>query len=416
MKILVDSAMPYWENFFCRFGEVRTFRAGELAEQALSLSKNTSLNDYLLELDCLLVRSTTKVDEALLSKMPKLKFVGTATAGYDHFNIAALNARNITWYVAGGCNAQAVSQYAVCALLNVASKDDFLIKNKVFGIVGYGNVGNRVATALSAFGAKVIVYDPPKALLNDDNENIANQPEFVCFSEILKADIISIHAPLNTHSDYPSYHLFDEKALAQLTSKQYLLNAGRGELIDNHALLARFKEDIKASRASLNVILDVWEDEPNINTSLIPYLRVASAHIAGHTLEGKANGTFMLYQQLCALFEHPQTLQLAHILPPDTTKLPNDILNALAQEQFISDGELQRLVKKVCDLVYDIVNDDSVFRLHMAQFTSFVKIRQEYPIRREFSALRLIKVTNTQINELLQGIGFIISNNSTTLQ
>jgi erythronate-4-phosphate dehydrogenase len=442
IQILADSAMPYWQEFFLAVGEVKTFKAGELSAEILALPSSAQLRAYLPYVECLLVRSTTQVNQALLRLMPNLQFVATATAGFDHFDIDALHAAGIAWYAAGGCNAQAVAQYVVCAALQLAVDDRFLLQDKRVAIVGHGNVGSRVASALHALGAQVIIYDPPqltKAQCETQRETqyetqretnrethskaqnatdlgtsgSLSSPCYVSFSEVLKADIICIHAPLNSHSEHPSRHLFDADALSQLNGSQYLINAGRGEIIDNQDLLSYFENAVKSEKAKLNVVLDVWENEPTITTDLVGHLRIASAHIAGHTLEGKANGTFMLYQQLCRRYNMAQKLKLSAMLPPDNTSLPKHLQSELHLNEMFDGESAQRLLKNICHLVYDIQNDDRVFRAHMAQFNSFAKLRQEYPIRREFSALRL-NVKNTNISQMLRGIGFVISNDGTT--
>lgn len=414
MKIFVDKAMPYWLDFFGTLGEIVSFNAGDLALDESGQLHTKTLIPHLSDAECLLVRSTTKVNNALLAKMPNLKFVATATAGYDHLDIPALEAKGIEWYAAGGCNAQAVTQYVVCAILSLATEDNFLIKDKVIAVVGHGNVGSKVARAAEALGAAVIVYDPPQEY--EVRENIIQKPAKNCtssyatFEEVLKADIICLHAPFNSHLAFPSKHMFDAKALGSLTSMQYIINAGRGELIDNKALLAHKQ---KQSFTSVNVVLDVWENEPNIMTSLIPFLRLASAHIAGHSLEGKANGTAMLYTELCRVFDIDGNLALDKLLPTYHAQVPEVIIEALQQISDKDEYEKQDLIKKLCHFVYDIQNDDRVFRHHMSQFSSFAKLRQEYPIRREFSALDMA-VLQTETSELLKGIGFIISNDSTT--
>jgi erythronate-4-phosphate dehydrogenase len=164
---------------------------------------------------------------------------------------------------------------------------------------------------------------------------------------------------------------------------------------------------------SVNVVLDVWENEPNVMTSLIPFLRLVSAHIAGHSLEGKANGTAMLYTELCRVFEIEGNVALDKLLPDYDALVPVVIAEALQQISYTDEYETQNLIKKLCHFVYDIRNDDRVFRHHMSQFKSFAKLRQEYPIRREFSALDMA-VLQTKTSKLLQGIGFIISNDGTT--
>ena len=416
MKILVDKAMPYWLDFFGTLGELVTFSAGDLACDDYGQLHLLELLPHLSDTECLLVRSTTAVNKTLLAKMPKLKFVATATAGYDHLDISALKAKNITWYAAGGCNAQAVSQYVVCAILSLASEDDFLIQDKVIAIVGHGNVGSKVAIAAKAFGATVIVYDPPQEQGNLEkicqNPSINLTTSYASFDDVLAADIICLHAPFNSHLSFPSKYMFNTETLSRLNDSQYLINAGRGELIDNSALLSLLESNRKRGIKSVNIVLDVWENEPNIMHALVPFLRLASAHIAGHSLEGKANGTAMLYKELCDFYKQEDNVVLDKLLPDYNAQIPEIIIKALHQINDKDEYETQAVIKELCHFVYDIQNDDRVFRHHMTQFKSFAKLRQEYPIRREFSALTLA-ISQTKINEVLKGIGFIISNDST---
>lgn len=401
MRILVDSAMPYWQEFFVPLGEVFTFVAGEIDAQILS------------SIDALLVRSTTKVNQSLLQKMPKLSFVGTATAGYDHLDVCVLEQRNIKWTAAGGCNARAVAQYVTSAVLNLAYSDKFLLKDKKIAVVGYGNVGSRVFKAFKALGCDVSAYDPPLASQLSAND-LAATKTFIDFNKVIKADIICLHAPFNSHCEFPSQHMFNKEVLSQLKPHQYLINAGRGELIDNQALLALFQMN---SAALPQVILDVWENEPNIEPLLIPFLRYSTQHIAGHTLEGKAAGTSMLYDSLCVHIAQETRLALADFLPVYTRKLTSDLQASIDNAQVYDATEVQSIARKLANCIYDIKNDDSVFRALMAQSgdvgADFAQSRRKYPIRREFSALP-VSCTNIKIIEFLRAIGFIISNGSTT--
>ena len=412
MRILVDSAMPYWEAFFEPLGEVLSFSGGELNKDT-SAQQNphaNELNDKLSTIDVLLVRSTTKVNASLLDKMPKVRFVGTATAGYDHLDTAELEQRNIKWIVAGGCNAQAVAQYVTSALLNLACSDKFLLQDKRVAIVGDGNVGSCVRNTLQAIGCDVMSYDPP--LVEQINKQVDKQHKHVQFTDfdaVLGADIICLHAPLNSHAAYPSFHLFDEQKLKKLSSHQYLINAGRGEIIDGEALLQAYQ---RQPDCMPQVVLDVWENEPVINTQIIPFLRFASQHIAGHTLEGKANGTSMLYKALCTDYGIKPSVELLDLMPLYKLAIP-PALQAKLDDTRISDAtQIQNIVREVANCVYDIKNDDSVFSVLMAQSTSvgadFAQSRRKYPIRREFSALS-ISCMNIKIKEFLRAIGFIIS-------
>lgn len=398
MNILVDAAMPYWADYFSTLGNVTAFKAG-------------CLTDYPLDkVNVLLVRSTTKVNKALLAKMPALKFVGTATAGYDHLDVDALDDNNIVWTAAGGCNASAVTQYVVCALLHLACEDDFLLSSKQVAIVGSGNVGKRVKASLLGLGVKVISYDPPLAYAQSKlTKASADDEMFVSFDEVVASDIICVHTPLNSEPQFPSLHMFNAETLNKLSDKQYLLNAGRGEVIDTAALL-----QIKQSNphGSVNVILDVWENEPTIDRALIPFCRITTAHIAGHTLDGKAMGTHILYEKLCAQYNIKEKVVLSNLLPDYKLTLPSPLNLRLHNKTEQDLKEIQETIKEVCFCVYDIVNDDSVFRHYMAQSASFAELRRQYPIRREFSASN-VDVSHDKIQELLSAIGFIISNSRT---
>ncbi|MFW8590080.1 4-phosphoerythronate dehydrogenase [Glaciecola sp. 2405UD65-10] len=398
MKILVDAAMPYWQEYFADYTDVQAFTAGTINEYELS------------KVNVLLVRSTTKVNQALLNKMPELEFVGTATAGYDHFDIEAIEKRGIKWTAAGGCNAQAVCQYVLCALLNLACDDSFLLSEKRIAVVGHGNVGSKVAACLRKWGADVLIYDPPQQRDFKEQPVSTNSVQYCSFEDVLASDIICIHSPFNSDVEFPSKHMFNKSVLARLHAKQYLINAGRGELIDNAALLNIKQQD---AYNSVNLVLDVWENEPNINRDLIQYCRYSSAHIAGHTLEGKAAGTDILYKKLKYHLKQAAKLDLSDFLPPFHLELPEALQNQLMSKTYFDEKEGQFIVKQLCTCIYDIKNDDRVFRRYMAQSTSFAKLRQQYPVRREFSALK-VKTSQKSIAKLLAALGFCVSNSSSS--
>jgi erythronate-4-phosphate dehydrogenase len=372
LKILYDEAMPYGSLFFNALGESTAFRVGKLN------------SDLLKGAEVLLVRSTTKVDENLFHLAPKLKFVGTATAGFNHLDIDALKAANISVSIASGCNAVAVAQYVISAIAHLSNLDDFNPYEKRVAIIGAGKVGSALSKFLDALEIDYCLCDPPLQLQGD-------QRCFVSFEKALECDIICLHTPLVTTGAYPTLHMFDEHRLAALRDDQYLINACRGEIVDDKALHELFKRGKK-----LNVVLDVWENEPDINRDLIPFTRIATAHIAGHTLEGKARGTSMLYDALCEYSNQANDLRLSSFLPSydNTHHLKADSMQALLD---------------LCLEVYDISKDDSVFRAEMAQSNSFKEIRRNYPIRREYSAVKIVNKdshTNKKTLEIAQKLGF----------
>ena len=386
MKILYDGAMPYAEPFFSSLADASPFEAGTLLPQSLA------------DVDALFVRSTTKVNADLLQHANKLQFVATATAGFNHLDIDYLDTHNIPWYAAGGCNAIAVAEYVLSAILQLADEDGFDPFAKKVAIIGAGNVGSALAHILDGLSIHYVLCDPPLQSQGDKRP-------FVSFNTAVQADIICLHTPLVTHGNFPTLHMFNKEALVGLSEQQYLINACRGEVIDNNALLECFKLGIKR-----NVVLDVWENEPLINTALIPYVRLATAHIAGHTLEGKARGTSMVYDAFCDHLQQSNELKLEQFLPDFENKLTvNSSISAFNQ--------LFHIVRSM----YDIKKDDGIFRARMAKSEVFADIRKHYPVRREFSAVGLefecdkanekeSETNNKNVAQIAASLGFTIAN------
>ncbi len=184
-----------------------------------------------------------------------------------------------------------MAEYVLSSLVILSEKYNFSLKDKTVGIIGGGNTGTRTSEKFKALGIDYKICDPLLAEQGDSRE-------FVTIEEILSCDIISLHVPLTRTGEHPTYHLLNEERLKQLKPEQILINACRGEVIDNQALLA-----LKQDGYETKLVLDVWENEPNILMPLIEYAEIASAHIAGYSLEGKSRGTEMLYQALCRKFE-----------------------------------------------------------------------------------------------------------------
>ncbi len=362
MKIFYDENMPYAEQFFAGFGELIPFAGRELTPEKIA------------DADVLLVRSITKVNAKLLSLNKKLSFVGTATIGIDHIDQAYLASRHITFSSAPGCNAVSVAEYVLSALVILAERYLIDLSQLTIGIVGAGNTGTQLSKKLDALSMSYQLYDPPL-------EQAGDTRQFASFEQILQCDVISLHVPLTRVAEFPSYHLFNESVLAKLSDKQILINVCRGEVVDNKALLL-----MKRQGHQLKLIWDVWEDEPNILLDLIAYTDIASAHIAGYSLEGKSAGTELLYQALCQYLDVQPSKKLSEFLPKA----------AIEHLELAVDFD-QKLLIQLVKLVYDVRRDDGIFREIMARqqisannkTQSFDNIRKNYPIRREFSSLTI---------------------------
>jgi len=371
MKILFDENMPFAREFFGELagGDIHAFNGRELdAEMAK-------------DADVLLVRSITQVNEQLLRLNNKLQFVGTATIGVDHIDQAYLSKRQVPFYSAPGCNAVSVAEYVLSALMVMSERYQFSLFNKTVGIVGAGNTGSRLSEKLTALGIKHVLCDP---ILEQGDDN----REFSTIDEVLACDIISLHVPITSGGKYPTYHLFNEPLIDALKPEQILINACRGEVIDNQALLAQKKRGLGPK-----LVLDVWENEPNILTELISYTEIATAHIAGYSIEGKARGTEMLYQALC----HQLKLPIEHSL---ATLLPSAAISKVEITQNFDENLLKPLIK----MVYDVRRDDSIFRQQISE-QGFDYIRKTYPARREFSSVTMT-CSHRASSESCYGVGF----------
>ncbi|MEJ5114322.1 4-phosphoerythronate dehydrogenase PdxB [Erwinia billingiae] len=370
MKILVDENMPYARELFSRTGTVVAVPGRPVPQAELD------------DADGLMVRSVTKVNAELLSGKP-VKFVGTATAGTDHIDEAFLQAQGIGFSAAPGCNAIAVVEYVFSSLLLLAERDGFLLKDRTVGIVGVGNVGGRLQARLEALGIKTLLCDPPRADRGDDGE-------FLPLSTLVAdADILTFHTPLYKQGEYKTLHLADEALLKALKPGTILINACRGPVVDNAALLKVLEQ-----RDDLSVILDVWEPEPELSLPLLAKVDIATAHIAGYTLEGKARGTTQVFEAWTAFLGEPQQVALDTLLP------------APEFGQITLHGELdQPTLKRLVHLVYDVRRDDAPLRAVAAIPGEFDRLRKNYLERREWSSLQ-VQCDVEPVAALLKKLGF----------
>lgn len=392
MKIVVDENMPHATKLFSAFGEV------------ISVPGRPFDKSVLKDADALMVRSVTKVDQDLLNASP-VQFVGTATAGTDHLDQTYLNATGITTTSAAGCNAIAVVEYVFSCLLYFASKNQFELTDKTVGIIGVGHVGSILAQRLAVLGIKVLLCDPPRARLEPDNT-------FYAFEYLIEhADIITFHTPLIQGGIDNTYHLFDHLLMSEFADDKIIINASRGEVIDNTALLRALQQGRR-----WHIALDVFENEPYLNLSLLDYIDIATQHIAGHSLEGKIRGTTLLVEKLHKHLATTTPDSIKNIQFNDSETLLQSLLPTPAIRQITLDVPFnQSLLKKLVNLAYDVKEDDLKFRQAMdTQSTSlssidvgkiFDHLRKHYPMRREWSALTVI-VKDVETAQLLNNLGF----------
>ena len=349
MKIVIDENIPLAEFLFSPLGDVQL------------LPGRTLSADQVSDADALLVRSVTQVNQALLENS-RVKFVGSATIGTDHIDLDWLQKNNITFSAAPGCNANSVAEYVLVALLEAANKNAFNLDEKKLAIVGFGNVGQAVAKKMSAFVASVSVCDPP--LLATANPPVGN---YVDLAEVTKADIVCCHTPLVKRGEHATYHLIDEDFISSLKPGCVLLNAGRGGVIDEMALLRRIR-----NRGDLTVILDVWDGEPDVNRELLNEVFIGTPHIAGYSVQGKTTGSWMVYAAFCECFGIEMISEELFVQ------------ETVSKEQLVAGATLLETVRKV----YDIWRDDKALR-NSHSVGDFDGLRKNYPGRKEFSAYQV---------------------------
>ena len=343
MKIVADQNMPLAQQLFAPYGQVSLLPGREITAADL------------VDADILLVRSVTQVNRQLLEHS-KVAFVGSATIGTDHIDTAYLQSAGIGFAHAPGCNAEAVVQYDLSVMCRLMP--DW--QTKTVGIVGCGNVGGRLHQRLSDLGVNCRVYDP--FLKAGSVAGLGS------FEQLYGCDIICLHTPITRDTEFPTYHLFDLEVLSKLRPDALLINAGRGAVVDNKALLAFLQ-----AGSRLQVALDVWEPEPQLNLNLLALVSLATPHIAGYSLEGKTNGTQMVFDA----FLHAQG------------KSPRQKPEADINYQAL--GNPSSLEEAIL-LSYDVAEDDQRMRAALAGIDNaeavgiaFDQLRKAYPVRREFS-------------------------------
>lgn len=264
LKIVLDKFVPYTGDAFSGIAETKVLAPSEITPEAVA------------DADALIVRTRTRCNASLLGDS-KVTFVGTATIGTDHLDLPWLKANGIEAMNAPGCNAPAVAQYVLSSILRLVP--DY--EGKTVGIVGVGHVGRIVDSWCRALGMKTLLCDPPRAL--------AEGADGFCDTDEItrKADIITFHTPLTPpEKPFPTRHLADDSFFSSLERRPMIINAARGPIVDNEALLRAIAEGTTGP-----VVIDCWENEPNISRELLAAADIATPHIAGYSSNGKKRAT-----------------------------------------------------------------------------------------------------------------------------
>lgn len=371
LRIIADADIPFLRGALEPYCDVKY------------LPGNLITRESLMGADALLIRTRTRCDKTLLGGTP-VKFIATATIGFDHIDTEYCKEANIRWVNAPGCNSSSVQQYIIAALLMLAHKNDFSFSEKMLGIIGVGNIGSKVMEAAHLLGIRVKLNDPPRAR----NEGSI---DFVSIEEIIETcDIITLHVPLIREGIDKTYHLFDDGLFGSVKEGSWLINSSRGEVVETRALKTAL------SRGKLyGAVLDVWENEPNIDIELLNQAFISTPHIAGYSTDGKANGTSMVVQELSRFFDLP----LLNFYPISIPAPLSQIIRI--------DGSGKTCIQIVHETIlqaYPIMKDH--IRLQRSP-ESFEQQRADYANRREFMAYS-VKISNGNIKaaEIFEKLGF----------
>ena len=353
MKIVADENIP---------------GLGGLAAAGIRLSRIAGRDITVADIrdaDALLIRSVTRVNASLLDGATRLRFLGTATSGFDHVDRALLQRRGIAFAHAPGSNANSVVEYVLSAIAETADFLERLFAGGRVGIVGYGHIGQRLARRLDALGIAWNVSDPWL--------DLSDVAQAAPLSRVLSADVVTLHAELTDMPPYPSRHLLHAGNLDLLSDKSLLINASRGALVDNVAL--RHRLDVAAAPLA---VLDVWEGEPRLDIDLLARVRLGSAHIAGYSWDGKLLATRMLFAEMA------EALSIAP--PPVVSEVPPALTCHWASEVGAA------LVRSLLAARYRLVDDDRLLREAMdtsvseeTRGKSFDRLRRRYRMRRELA-------------------------------
>jgi len=379
LKIVADANIPLLVEAFGPLGEVVALPADRIAP------------DVLRSADALLVRSVTRVDESLLARSP-VKFVATATIGFDHVDLAYLASRGIALASAQGSNARSVAEYVLAALAVLAKRGGFSMTGQVLGIVGCGNVGGRLALMAEAIGLKVLRNDPPLARKTGD-------ARFLPIEALADADVVTFHVPLERGGPDPTYQMISDALIARLKPGVTLLNTSRGAVAETAAL----KSAIAAGRLG-HVVLDVWEKEPTIDLALLERVDLATPHIAGYSYDGKVNGTRMVLEALCRHFGLRRAWDPSPLMPPPANprvRLPAELA-------------VDEAIHAATRAAYDIEADDGRLRAIVDEPPEnrgkwFDGLRKNYPVRREFPETTVeLAGLNPAVKAVLEALGFTV--------
>lgn len=345
MKVIVDNKIPF-------IGEA----VEKIADSVVYAPGAGFTPELVRDADALIIRTRTLCDRRLLEGS-RVRFIATATIGFDHIDTDYCRQAGITWSNAPGCNSSSVAQYLQSTLLLLQELRGMRLPELTLGVVGVGNVGGKVAQVAQGLGMRVLLNDLPR----EEREGTAAFRSLQTLAE--ECDIISFHVPLYKEGRYKTFHLAHESFFRSLKRRPVIINTSRGEVVDTRALIAALEDGLVS-----DAVIDVWEHEPDIDLTLLNKVFLGTPHIAGYSADGKANATRMALDALCRFFHIEADYQ---ILPPPP---PNPVVTAAS-------------LAEACLQMYDPRRDSDALKARPERFEA---LRGDYPLRREAEAYRVV--------------------------
>ena len=382
MKILCSTNMPFAAEAF-----------GTLGEVVIKEGRNIGPDD-VRDVDIFATRSTTQVTPAFLES-ERLKFIGTATIGVDHI-AKEIRESEFPWCFSPGCNATSVAEWFVAVCLEWCVKEERRLQDLTLGIIGVGQVGSRIARRAEALGMRVLLNDPPRAEREGPDG-------FTDLDELLaESDIVTLHTPLEREGAHPTFHLAGEAFFNTLKPGGLLVNAARGGIIDSDALIGA----VDRGRVG-TLVLDAWEGEPLVRADVLERVWFATPHIAGHSFEGKAMGTVMVYQAACRVLEIEPVWSIDEHWPEPPVPEVRWEPSALTLEE-----QLLGLIRPIVT----VAADDQRFRAtqrvddDQRRRQGFDDCRKNYPMRREFRFTTvMMSEAQPELERLLRDLDFQVA-------
>lgn len=344
MKVIVDDKIPFIREAI-----------GQIADEVIYAPGKEFTPALIKDADALVIRTRTRCNRELLEGS-RVEFIATATIGYDHIDAEYCREAGITWANAPGCNSASVAQYLQSVLTLLQTERGIRLSDATIGVIGVGNVGSKIVEVAKGFGMRVLQNDPPRA----DREGSAGFVSLQTLAE--ECDILTFHVPLYREGRYKTLHIADKAFFQSLRRCPVLINTSRGEVVETESLLEALHTGLVS-----DAVIDVWENEPDINLTLLDSVFLGTPHIAGYSADGKANATRMALDALCRHFH----IQTEYRITPPSPAYPH-IVAATPEEAYLQ--------------MYDPRRDSRALKAHPEWFE---KLRGDYPLRREKEAYQI---------------------------